>query len=113
MKQRLLLVAFDKRAAVVKKNETDPISTKIFVEVITGYTAGKPQDDTVRWIGLRPTELQAKLTDLNHEVSLYMVQQLLANSGLKRCSYLKDASAKEVPFCNEQFEKIANLKKFF
>jgi hypothetical protein len=42
-----------------------------------------------------------------------MVQQLLANSGLKRCSYLKDASAKEVPFRNEQFEKIADLKKFF
>jgi len=77
------------------------------------YTAGKPQDDTVKWIGLKPTEVQAKLAELNFEVSLYIVQQLLANAGLKRRSYLKDASAKEVSFRNEQFEKIADLKNFF
>lgn len=77
------------------------------------YTAGKPQDDTVKWIGLKPTEIQAKLAELNYEVSLYMVQQLLADAGLKRRSYLKDASAKEIPFRNEQFEKIADLKNFF
>lgn len=87
--------------------------TKVFAEVIVDYTAGKPQDDTVRWIGLKPTEIQTKLTELNYEVSLYMVQQLLADAGLKRRSYLKDASAKEVPFRNEQFEKITDLKNFF
>ena len=77
------------------------------------YTAGKPQDDTLRWVGLKPTEIQAKLAEFHFEVSLYMVQQLLADAGLKRRSYLKDASAKEVPFRNEQFEKIADLKNFF
>ncbi len=38
---------------------------------------------------------------------------MLLKTGLKRRSYLKDASAKEVPFRNEQFEKIANLKAAF
>lgn len=50
---------------------------------------------------------------MNYQVSPYIVQQLLANAGLKRRSYLKDASAKEVPFRNEQFEKIAQLKATF
>lgn len=46
-------------------------------------------------------------------MSPYIVQQLLNNAGLKRRSYLKDASAKEIPFRNEQFEKIAELKTAF
>ena len=50
---------------------------------------------------------------MNFEVSPYIVQQLLNNAGLKRRSYLKAASAKEVPFRNEQFEKIAELKNAF
>lgn len=50
---------------------------------------------------------------MNFEVSPYIVQQLLNNAGLKRRSYLKDASAKEIPFRNEQFEKIAEIKAAF
>ncbi len=47
-----------------KKIETKPELTKIFAEVIVDYTAGKPQDDTVRWIGLKPTEIQDKLAEM-------------------------------------------------
>ena len=86
---------------------------KVFAKVIEAYTAGKPQDDTINWIGLKPVEIQSKLADLNYEVSPYIIQQLLAGAGLKRRSYLKDATAKDVLFRNQQFEKIADLKTFF
>jgi len=98
---------------VEKKLETEPELLKVFAEVVEDYIAGKPQDDSVRWIGLTPTEIQQKLAALDYQVSAYIIQQLLSNSGLKRRSYLKDASAKEVPFRNEQFEKIAQLKAAF
>ena len=86
---------------------------KVFTEVVEDYTAGKPQDDTIRWIGLKPREIQEKLAAKNFLCSLYIISQLLSNSGLRRRSYLKDASAKEVPFRNEQFEKITQLKESF
>ena len=62
---------------------------------------------------MKPSEIQEKLAERNHIVSPYIVQQLLSNAGLKRRSYLKDASAKEIPFRNEQFEKIAHIKGAF
>ncbi len=96
-----------------KKVDTEPELSKIFAEVVEDYTAGKPQDNSIRWIGLKPAEIQEKLAANNYQVSPYIVQQLLANAGLKRRSYLKDASAKEIPFRNEQFEKIAELKELF
>lgn len=37
----------------------------------------------------------------------------MSNANLRKRSYLKDACAKEVPFRNEQFEKIADMKASF
>lgn len=62
---------------------------------------------------MKPTEIQEKLAKRNYQVSPYIIQQLLSNAGLKRRGYLKDASAKEVPFRNEQFDKISDLKNSF
>jgi hypothetical protein len=96
-----------------KKSSAEPDLPKVFAEVVEDYTAGKPQDDSVKWIGLKPQEIQVKLADRDFVCSLYIIGQLLANSGLKRRSYLKDACAKEVPLRNDQFEKIADLKTAF
>ena len=92
---------------------TEPELPKVFAKVVEDYTAGKPQDDTTRWIGLKPSEIQEKLAKENYEVSPYIIGQLMSNAGLSKRSYLKDASAKEVPFRNEQFEKIADMKASF
>ena len=62
---------------------------------------------------MKPTEIQEKLEKRNYVVSPYIVKQLITHAGLKKRSYLKDASAKDVPFRNEQFEKIKHLKDFF
>ena len=99
--------------AVEKKILAEPALPKVFAEVVSNYIAGKPQDDSINWIGLKPTEIQNKLEEKNHKVSPYIIGELIKNAGLKKRSYLKDATAKEVPLRNEQFEKIADLKKAF
>lgn len=81
--------------------------------MVEDYTAGKPQDYSVKWVGLKVHEIQEKLANKDYTVSPYIVQQLLSNAGLRRRSYLKSISAKQVPFRNEQFEKIADLKAHF
>lgn len=62
---------------------------------------------------MKPKELQEKLLAKNHEVSFYIIHQLLSREGLKKRSYLKAVSLKVVPNRNEQFEKIHELKSAF
>ena len=96
-----------------KKTTSDKQLTKVFTEVIEDHTAGKPQDDSVRWVGLKRKEIQEKLAKRDHQVSPYIVGELIKNAGLKKRSYLKALCGKEVAFRNQQFEKIAELKSAF
>ena len=92
---------------------TQPGLPKIFAEVVEDFTAGDPQQAQVRWVGLRPAQIQRLLGQRAYEVSFYMIHQLLANFGFRKRSYLKGASLSQVPNRNEQFEKIAALKACF
>lgn len=96
-----------------KKLLSEPNLVKVFAEVVEDFIGGKPQDDTIKWIGLKPIEIQEKLGKQNYIISPYIAQQLIIHAGLKKRSYLKDAKTKVVPFRNEQFEKIACLKAAF
>lgn len=105
---------FGAQAAVGKKNiERDKKLPKVFAEVVENYTGGNPQEEAKRWVALKPKELQDRLSAVNYEVSYYMIHQLLDHFGLKKRSYLKGATHKDVPLRNEQFEKIARLKQIF
>jgi len=105
---------FGAQAAVGKKNiEWDKELPKVFAEVVENYTGGNPQEEAKRWVALKPKELQDRLCAVNYEVSYYMIHQLLEHFGLKKRSYLKGATHKDVPLRNEQFEKIARLKQIF
>ena len=66
--------------------------------MIADHTAGTSQGKAINWVGLKPKEIQQKLEDQNYEVSYYIIHQLLDKAGLKKRSYLKDASPKDVPF---------------
>lgn len=77
------------------------------------HIAGTPQGESKPWIGLKIAIIQEKLAAQDYQVSPYIVEQLIAHAGLTRRSYLKDASAGEVVFRNEQFEKISRLKSAF
>lgn len=96
-----------------KKTLKNPELPKIFVEVVEDYTAGTPQDERIKWVGLKPSEIRHKLAQRGYEVSTYLVKQLLAAEGYHKRSYLKSVSLKQVPQRNEQFEKIAQLKHHF
>lgn len=100
----------EKQEEVEKKilsNDTN--LTNIFTEVVRDYTAGTPQDDATKWVGLKPSEIRYKLAEQNYEVSIYTVKQLLKTEGYCKRSYLKSVSLDSVPRRNDQFEKIANL----
>lgn len=85
----------------------------MFAEVIEDYTAGNPQEEEERWVSLRPSEVSYKLKQRNFEASLYIIEQLLKNAGLRKRKYLKGTSLKNVAYRDEQFEKIHTLKESF
>lgn len=86
---------------------------KVFAEIVDNNLAGSPTDDEVKWTGLSPLELQDQLKARDYEVSFYIIHRLLDDAGLRRRSYLKAASLDNVPFRNEQFERISLLKERF
>ena len=98
---------------VEKKLKTEADLPKIFAEVVEDYTGGNPQESAQKWVGLKPVEIQQKLIERDYEVSLYIIHQLLSDAGLKKRSYLKAVSLKNVPNRNAQFEKISELKTAF
>ena len=79
-----------------KKTTLEPELTKVFTELVEDHVAGKPQDDSVRWIGLKNREIQEKLAERDYQVSPYILGELIKNAGLKKRSYLKSLCAKEV-----------------
>lgn len=92
---------------------TDTDLPKIFSEVIEDHTAGDPQKESVKWVGLQPFQIRQKLLERDYELSTYLIKELLASEGYSKRSYLKSASLHQVPNRNEQFEKIADLKRHF
>ena len=96
-----------------KKVQTNPELTQVFAEVVEDFTAGDPEKEHVRWVSLKPGHLQDKLAERNCQVSFYIIHQLLDQAGLRRRSYLKSASLNQVPFRDEQFNKIAAMKARF
>jgi hypothetical protein len=96
-----------------KKILSEPELPKVFSQVVEDYTAGTPQSEHLKWVGLKPSEIRQKLAERNYEVSTYIVKQLLASEGYRKRSYLKSVSLDKVPNRNEQFEKIADLKQHF
>lgn len=98
---------------VEKKLLTTPELPKVFAQLVNDYQAGDPEEQAVRWLGLQPAQIQQLLAKQNYEVSYYMIYQLLAQAGLRKRSYLKAATLDRVPNRDEQFEKIAELKRHF
>jgi hypothetical protein len=92
---------------------SEPEIAKLFAEVVEDYTAGDPQDNMTKWVGLKPKQIQEKLRIADYEVSYYIIHQLLANAGFRQRSYLKSACMGNTENRNAQFEKINGLKAHF
>ena len=67
----------------------DEAVNSIFEEIVEPYTGGSPQDTGLAWTGLKPKEIQHKLEAKGFVVSYYIASELLANSNLRKRTYLK------------------------
>lgn len=83
----------------------------IFDKLVDSHTAGLPQDDTVKWLDLRVSQIQDEFKDRNISVSEYIVRQMLKLRNYKRRSCKKVKSLKEVKDRDAQFKKIKSITR--
>ena len=80
-----------------------------FVEVVSGHVAGDPMREDVVWTYLSPTEIAGELANLGTPICPDTVRILLGDFGFSKRQAEKTITMGNVPFRNEQFEKIAEL----
>ncbi len=80
-----------------------------FVEVVSGHIAGDPMREDVVWTYLSPTEIAGELANLGTPICPDTVRILLGDFGFSKRQAEKTITMGNVPFRNEQFEKIAEL----
>ena len=65
--------------------EKNPDIDEKFLDVIAGYTAGDPMDETIYWTNLSPQDISNRLAQkYNVEVSVTVTRKLLAKHGYRR-----------------------------
>jgi len=83
----------------------------VFLEVIDDYIAGDPMNSDIRWTNLGLGKIAKKMEEKGIKISVTVVKKLL-----KKHKFVKRKAQKSEPIgkCenrNDQFEKIAQLKK--
>ena len=73
--------------------------------------AGLPQDENVVWISLNVKQIMDELGRQGYNISRYIVGKILDSLNLRERSFYKQLSLKDVKDRNEQFEKIASVRK--
>ena len=106
-------VGFVVQAAVEKKSSQQVELVQVFAQVTEGHTGGSPTDAGVKWVSLKPLELQQTLEERGFEVSLHVVGQLMQNAGLRRRSYLRKSAMGHSEHRGQQFDKINALRARF
>lgn len=81
-----------------------------FLQVVCDHTAGDPQQEEVVWTYLSLAEIAQHLNDLGTPVCRDTVRGLLEEHGFARRQAEKRKTMGQVPFRDEQFQKIAALK---
>jgi hypothetical protein len=81
-----------------------------FRDVVNDHTAGDPMRQDVVWTYLSSTEIAQRLDGLGTPVSPDTVRSLLDAFGFHKRQAEKTKTMGDVPFRNEQFENIAQLK---
>lgn len=72
-----------------------------------------PNDDTIKWPGLSPGQVQQEMALQDVQVSVYIVLQLYKKEGYKKRAYIKDIPGGTPEGRNAQFLKIEKLKEEF
>ena len=83
-----------------------------FLEVIKEHTAGSPMDETIKWTNLSRPEIADNLTKKGYKVSVSVVDQLLEKHHFRpRQAFKVEAGKKNIPYRDEQFKNIGQLKQ--
>ena len=86
--------------------------TEAFLEVIKEHTAGSPMDETIKWTNLSRPEIAKNLTKKGYKVSVTVVDQLLEKYHFRpRQAFKVEAGKKNIPYRDEQFKNIGQLKQ--
>lgn len=91
--------------------ETKEGLNRAFLKAIAQHTAGSPTDETVKWTNLSRREIAELLKAEGFEVSVTVVDQLLAQHDYRKRKAVKRLATGEHPQRNQQFENIERLKQ--
>ena len=102
-----------RRAGGGRKSSFEVIANldETFLRVIAPYTAGSPMDEHLRWTNLNRPQIAEFLSKAGVDVSVTVVDQLLAKHNYRRRKLQKTGKTGEHPQRNEQFETIQRLKE--
>lgn len=93
--------------------DREPVLLEIFDDIVEAYTAGLPQDDSVRWVSLTVPQIREIFKERGIDISDYHVRQMVAARGFRKRSFLRSKTLKDVKDRDEQFQKIARLTEQF
>jgi len=96
-----------------KKIATTPQRVQTFQQVIAGATAGMPNDDQTRWVGLHPGQICDKMAQEGIEISRYIASELLAFCRFRKRRYAKTQCLGHHDDREAQFQKIARFQDAF
>jgi hypothetical protein len=81
---------------------------------VADRTAGSPVDEQIRWTNRSPAEIATEVVAQGFSICTDTVRRiLLENLGLARRQAVKDEAASEFPQRNEQFEYLADLRRWY
>lgn len=95
------------RTSTLKKH---PEYLDVFDEIVTSYTAGLPQDDTVIWLTVSVIQIIDLFKERGIVVSRHVVNLMKKARGFKNRSFVKDKTLKDVKDRNAQFKKIQEIR---
>ena len=89
--------------------DKQPVLLEVFDNIVEAHTAGLPQDDSVRWVSLTAPQIREIFKERGIDISDYHVRQMIAARGLKKRSFVKSKTLKDVRERDAQFHKIDTL----
>ena len=93
-----------------RKLDKHPEWVAAFERIMAEHMAGLPQDEGVVWLDLTVPQIRRLLMEQGHEVSDYIVRQMLKSAGLKRRSFTKSLTLREVEDRDAQFVRIQEAR---
>ena len=90
-----------------------PDINDVFQSILREHTAGDPMDEKVKWTNLTRKNIASELKKKGFKVSRNIVKKLLKKHGYVKRKPFKNKACGKHADRNAQFERIAELRKFY